>query len=219
MDPTESESGEHKTNDVPLHVPTYDKEPPRSDSLTYTQDVACGTISVPCTVTNQGKAVEKCIERHTSDSMFGLDIEWRPNRRKGEDNKTALLQISSPTECLLVQLLHIDYMPDSLKNFLKDPTNFFAGVGISEDDSKLARDHGLVCKSLVELKNYGGSSLSRVLSLKDLPRQVLYLSIPKNRDVTLSDWAQLHLTRQQVDYACMDTWISCAVYKELKKSP
>ncbi|KAL3686768.1 hypothetical protein R1sor_013077 [Riccia sorocarpa] len=218
MEPASKKPEKVETGDLTRRLREVEEPLQKAHPLTYSQKVRCDFKEVVCTVTSEGQAVEKWIEGQSDQTMFGLDIEWKPNRVKGENNKVGLLQISSQTECLLVQLLHLDYIPDSLRNFLRKGSNSFAGVGITEDGIKLLRDHGLVCAGLVELHQYcKGARMS--LSLKDLALVVLNVTLEKSRTVTMSDWSQRHLNSEQVEYACRDAWLSCRLFVELEAYP
>ena len=66
---------------------------------------------VEVTVTSSGQAVVRWLEQQEGVTAFGVDVEWRPNFAKGEDNPVALLQIGAGDTCLIVQLLYIDRIP------------------------------------------------------------------------------------------------------------
>ncbi|KAJ9555003.1 hypothetical protein OSB04_009617 [Centaurea solstitialis] len=72
--------------------------------------------------------------------IVGLDIEWRPNTKRGEQNPVAILQLFVSRTCLIYQLRRAGTIPDGLKNFLKNPNYTFVGVGIEHDKQKLLRD-------------------------------------------------------------------------------
>ncbi|KAL2628688.1 hypothetical protein R1flu_013374 [Riccia fluitans] len=220
------ESIRKRLYEIKLEVQTrseVEEQKPKAAPFTHTRNVRCalgfGPTEVVCTVTNEGKVVEKWIEGQSDQTTFGLDIEWKPNLVKDDNNRVALLQISSPTDCLLVQLLYLDYIPDSLRDFLKSGANSFGGVGITEDGMKLIRDYELICSGLVELQPYAGNVSTRRISLRNLVQVVFNVTLKKNKKITMSNWAQQRLSPQQVEYACTDAWISYSLYAELKSNP
>ena len=78
---------------------------------TEVTNVTLHNREVQVTVTNSGQEVIHWLEQQEGVTAFGVDVEWRPNFAKGEDNPVALLQIGAGEKCLLVQLLYIDYIP------------------------------------------------------------------------------------------------------------
>ncbi|CAM6095242.1 unnamed protein product [Calypogeia fissa] len=185
-------------------------------------DVLVNGKTVKVTVTKESNVAQDWIERQTG-KCFGLDLEWQPNRRRGQpDNKVALMQISSETECLLIQMLFLDSIPSALIQFLKDPERKIAGVGIYGDTKKLRRDFGLICGGEVELTtlavaHFKNEELKRV-GLKVLAKHVLGLDMNKSKTVTMSNWSKSYLDRRQVEYACLDAWISHAIFGRLQES-
>ena len=83
---------------------------PLNTEVTY---ITLHDREVEVTVTSSGQAVVRWLEQQetTQETAFGVDVEWRPNFAKGEDNPVALLQISAGDKCLIVQLLYIDRIP------------------------------------------------------------------------------------------------------------
>nr|GMC68233.1 Werner Syndrome-like exonuclease [Ipomoea batatas] len=160
--------------------------------------------------------VEKTLHNHShrlQDLVVGLDIEWHPCRREGEeDNPAATLQLCVGRSCLVFQLLHRDYFPHSLLAFLGNPFFTFVGVGVQDDAKKLLRDHGLVVRKVVDLRHlaawvYGLEEFLR-MGLKRMAWEVLGRVMEKPRDVTLSDWDAKQLTFDQIESASIDAYVS-----------
>ena len=83
--------------------------------MTLTTEVTNITLhhrEVEVTVTNSGEEVCRWLEEQKELTEFGVDVEWRPNFSKGEDNPVALLQIGAEEKCIVIQLLYIDYVPE-----------------------------------------------------------------------------------------------------------
>lgn len=159
------------------------------------------------------KGVEDWIAQYSPEErLFGVDIEWRPNHFKGEDNQAALFQIAGKHGCLIVQLLYIDRIPDALNELLADPNAKLAGVGVKADTKKLFHDYGLRCRGEVDL----GLLAAAVLNRSDLKRAglatlcELVLGIPfkKIKSVTVSNWAVEGLSLPQITYAASDACIA-----------
>ncbi|CAL4974916.1 unnamed protein product [Urochloa decumbens] len=83
--------------------------------------------AISTTVTSSGDAVKRWLDevlyvhrRRLHKLVVGLDVEWRPALGPWY-NPTALLQLCVGRRCLVFQLLHADYVPDALAEFLDDP--------------------------------------------------------------------------------------------------
>jgi hypothetical protein len=57
-----------------------------------------------------------------------MDVEWRPSF-SGAYSKTTIHQLCVGRRYLIFQLLHADYVPNTLDEFLSDPDYTFVGVG------------------------------------------------------------------------------------------
>ncbi|MCD7446907.1 hypothetical protein HAX54_018878 [Datura stramonium] len=90
-------------------------------------------------------------QRRLHKLLIGLDIEWRaPNNPTEEIPSAALLQLCVGRRCLLFQLLHTDYIPNSLHAFLGNPTSRLWKAS-SQDAEKLCKDHGLFVANPMDL--------------------------------------------------------------------
>eukprot|EP00899_Mesostigma_viride_P021606 jgi/Mesvir1/29447/Mv23026-RA.1 len=179
---------------------------------------------VEITTTNHAKACDTWVDTYarTADGgLLGLDLEWRPSFTKGVSHKVALLQLSTRSHCLVLQLLHLDAPPLKLFALLADADYCFGGVGINGDTKKLREDHGIPSNGEVELctlaiRRLGDASLKGV-GLKHLARRVLDWDMPKNRKLTMSNWAVRDLNQRQVHYAAQDAWASHAILDRLMR--
>lgn len=88
---------------------------------------------------------------HSSDNekmrplALGFDVEWRPAFAKGCSNKVSLVQLSTASSVLLVQLnVHSERegtLPP-LRDLMISPEVKLVGVGVKCDMKKLETDHG-----------------------------------------------------------------------------
>ncbi|KAF3438669.1 hypothetical protein FNV43_RR21433 [Rhamnella rubrinervis] len=90
-------------------------------------------------------------------TVVGLDIEWRPYQNSWMSNKSATLQLCINDKCLIVQLFYIDYIPQSLKDFLMNPKFTFVGVGVGDDIDKLRTEYGLPCMRSADIREMAKS--------------------------------------------------------------
>ncbi|GFS31384.1 hypothetical protein Acr_00g0017000 [Actinidia rufa] len=126
--------------------------------------------------------IEAIHRRRLRSLIVGLDIEWRPNNRY-HDNP-----------------------------FLTNPLYTFVGVGVDSDVEKLTDDYGISVATTVDLRSlaaaeYGVREL-RNAGLKDLAMQVLGKEVVKPRWITMSRWDNEYLSASQVQYACVDAFLS-----------
>ena len=89
-------------------------------------------------------------------NFIGFDCEW-VSRDNGVETSThvnspvALLQIATPSECILVQVSNLKSIPDMLKNVLENKHILKFGVGIDEDCKRL-RMFGIQVCGTVDLR-------------------------------------------------------------------
>eukprot|EP01018_Ginkgo_biloba_P035424 Gb_05677 [translate_table: standard] len=195
---------------------------PSSSCSTKTGLVQFQGRTIPVTFTADSHEVEKWVlqQRRCASKLFGMHLEWKPNSYRGQDNKAALLQLCGDAGCLIVQLSYMDVMPSSLINFLNDDQIRLAGVEIQKDADKLARDYGLTCKKQsLELTTLAVKTLRRPdlkhAGLKTLARLILGLAMVKPKKISRSNWGREDLSPSQIDYACIDAYISFAIAQKL----
>ncbi|KAJ6316876.1 hypothetical protein OIU78_020042 [Salix suchowensis] len=152
--------------------------------------------------------------------IVGLDIEWRPNMGRRFDNPVATLQLTAGNDCLIFQLLYCPTgIPQSLYAFLSDTTYTFVGVGIENDAKKLMDDHGLRVGNAVDLRGLAAEKLGDLKwknsGIKGLAREVLGKGVEKPKRITLSRWDNGWLSAAQVQYACLDAFLSWKIGESL----
>jgi len=178
--------------------------------------------SIQTTVTDDGRVVENWVNQQTGQEIVGFDMEWRPSFQRGWENDTALLQLCTDNGCLIIQMLFLDFIPEALVSFLKDPGVKLVGVGIERDAAKLMNDHGLECGGQVELGALAAEKLERrelkQAGLKGLAKEVLGLRLSKPKSISMSNWAWAILQHRQIQYACIDAFVSLAIGKKLMES-
>ncbi|KAG5551937.1 hypothetical protein RHGRI_010142 [Rhododendron griersonianum] len=163
----------------------------------------------PCIVGTWISDIEHLNRRRLRDLVVGLDVEWRPN---SNTNPAATLQLCVGLNCLIFHLIFAPRMPKSLVNFLADEDYTFVGIGIEKDVHKLREDYGLKVRNWVDLRWLAARELRdrqlRNVGLVKLAREVLGKEFVKPRHVTLSDWDDVWLSREQIQYACVDAFVS-----------
>ncbi|XP_072959795.1 3'-5' exonuclease-like [Typha angustifolia] len=185
-----------------------------------------GIHDILTTVTFTGADVESWLRevlhvhrRHLRNLIVGLDCEWRPNRRPGESNPVAILQLCIGRRCLLFSLVHADSIPGALLNFLADPQFTFVGVGIDGDVEKLLHDWELSVSNAIDLRDLAADKTGRQemkhKGLAGIAEVVMGFVPKKAKRVTMSDWARQYLTLEQIGYACADAFLSFEIGRRL----
>jgi ribonuclease D len=148
--------------------------------------------------------------------IVGLDVEWRPSFNSYQ-NPVATLQLCVDSRCLIFQLIHAPTIPTSLVNFLGDASVTFVGVGIESDVERLLEDYGLGVANAVDLRVLAAEELGvtelRNAGLKGLVMEVLGKELTKPKRVTMSRWDNMWLSHAQVQYACLDAFLSSEIGK------
>ncbi|CAL1354366.1 unnamed protein product [Linum trigynum] len=179
--------------------------------------------AIETTVTSRASVVDNWVHSIPAGRklIVGLDCEWRPNTTPFMNNKTALLQLCVGTKCLILQLFYLDYIPQSLKDFLRDPNHTFVGVEVERDVAKLGADYGLSCTSVVDVREVTLAKWPNMFwrkpGLKDIAKEVAGISMPKPMSVCRSDWQQRILEEKQIECACIDAFASCRIGHVLLK--
>ena len=186
--------------------------------------------SVQTLVTNTPNIVDSWIQNVESSNphngldrlIVGLDVEWRPSFNPQIENPVATLQLCVGRSCLIFQLLHAPAIPASLNAFLRNPGYTFVGVGIDDDLEKLVGDHGLGVSNALDLRGLAAHELNKMelrnAGLKRLGLEVLGKEVQKPRRVTLSRWDNFYLSTDQVQYACVDAFLSSEIGTTLNAS-
>ncbi|XP_062087979.1 3'-5' exonuclease-like [Humulus lupulus] len=163
--------------------------------------------------------IERIHNRRLRRLIVGLDVEWRPSFNRYIENPVAIIQLCVGHRCLIFQLLHAESIPSSLAEFLGNSDYSFVGVGVGADVEKLLLDYQLSVRNPVELgdlaaRKHDDRSLKNA-GLKRLAMFVLGMEIDKPKRITMSRWDNRYLNSSQVQYACVDAYVSFEIGKVL----
>ncbi|CAM8968114.1 unnamed protein product [Rhodiola kirilowii] len=152
--------------------------------------------------------------------IVGLDVEWRPNFQPNQgDNPVAVLQLCVANRCLIFQILRAPFLPRSLASFLGNPSYKFVGVGIRSDVARLVEWYNLNVVNQVDLRVLAAERRGRPdyrnAGIKILARDLLGKEIEKPQRVTMSRWDTECLSHAQVQYACLDAYLSYEIGRVL----
>ncbi|MCL7037681.1 hypothetical protein MKW94_007445 [Papaver nudicaule] len=179
------------------------------------------------TVTNNSEVVTDWINKEVytkfrnklNNLVVGLDIEWKRARDSSTRNIVSVLQLCFSTRCLIFQIGCCDEIPQSLVDFLGNNKFIFVGAGVDGDAHKLLADHEVLVARTEELGSLAAFKLTKTWKeyreckyyqsgLKALAKEVLNWELPKDRRTQMSDWGGAYLTEYQIEYACLDAFVS-----------
>lgn len=156
----------------------------------------------------------KNLHSHETQLTVGHDVEWRPS--------FASWRNPVGDRCLVFQILHSDWIPESLGRFLSGEFSgwcCFYGVGIKEDMEKLQTDYGIGGGArYVDLRGMAVEVYSSKLKnagLKKLASVVLRKEVEKPQWVRVGRWDAPRLSAEQVQYACVDAYLSSEIARAL----
>lgn len=186
-------------------------------------DVKFDDDHVLTTVTSSGTDVDQWIDEITRKHqdrlhklVIGIDTEWCLNATKS----IAILQLCVGHHCLVFQLLHADIIPASLYAFLNNTNFTFVAVGIDNDVGKLSQYQGLSVGGCTKELQQVAAEVYRndeyeQMGLKTMARRVLGKEMKKPYDITVSKWDVVNLSDDQVEYACLDAFVSFEIGMKL----
>ncbi|KAK1575306.1 hypothetical protein Q3G72_004357 [Acer saccharum] len=186
-------------------------------------------------VTNCPSMVESWISeiklihrRRLGRLIVGLDIEHHPNFNYKNEHPVATLQLCVGHRCLIFQMIHAPDIPQCLEDFLLNEEYSFVGVKVDEDAEKLENDYNLSVGNAIDLRTLAAEQVEvlgmnmtelKQAGLKVLSDRVLGKKIEKPKKIQLSNWDDRWLSSDQVQYACLDAFVSFEIARTLKKNP
>ncbi|XP_012569525.1 uncharacterized protein [Cicer arietinum] len=150
--------------------------------------------------------------------VVGLGVQWTPG---GYNAPANTLQLCIGRRCLIFQLSQAEFVPQRLRTFLQDPDHRFVGFWNHSDRRKLmSSEHGLEMRNYpLDLRMYGerlcGENLARA-SVKKIVKKCLGYEVEQSREISMSDWSQKDLNKDQVVYACVDAYCAFLMGKNLR---
>uniref|UniRef100_A0ACD5ZSP3 Uncharacterized protein n=1 Tax=Avena sativa TaxID=4498 RepID=A0ACD5ZSP3_AVESA len=154
---------------------------------------------------------------------LGFDLEWRPFPRRGEPPcKVALMQICmDKTHCYLMHIIHSG-VPPILKSLLEDSSSVKVGVCIDNDARKMFNDYDIRVQPLNDLSIIANVKLAgpqKRWSLAALTEMITCKELPKPSNIRMGNWETSVLSKQQLQYAATDAYISWYLYEVLRSLP
>ncbi|XP_051128093.1 3'-5' exonuclease [Andrographis paniculata] len=202
----------------------------RNDTSSAFPDIKfCGHIIYKRTMEEMERAAMELLafvetkKREDGQCVLGLDIEWRPTFKRGvAPGKAAVMQICGDSKCCFVFHIFHAQITRSLQYLLEDPTCQKVGVGIANDASKVFFDHNVSISNLEDLSDLACRKLggeARKWSLSSLTEMIICRKLRKPNKIRLGNWEVASLSKEQLDYAATDAYVSWYLYQVLKTFP
>ncbi len=147
--------------------------------------------------------------------LVGFDTETRPNFRKGQSNKVALMQISTEDTCFLFRLNRIG-IPDSLEALLASEDVKKIGLSLRDDFGALRQRSEMLPSNFIDLQKIVGDYGIEVSSLQKIYALLFKKKIAKGQRLT--NWEADTLTDAQKRYAALDAWACLKIYNHLNNA-
>lgn len=167
-----------------------------------------GKISVPLT----SDQIEEAVSYLRQFKVLGFDTETRPNFRKGQHNKVALLQLSAGDRAFLFRLNKIR-LPNVVKQLLADESIIKVGAAIHDDLKALVSLSPFVPGGFVDVQSLAKQVGIEQAGLRPLAAMLMGIRISKAQQT--SNWEISYLTEAQLLYAATDAWVSLEIYNRL----
>ncbi|KAG0019809.1 hypothetical protein BGZ81_009599 [Podila clonocystis] len=159
-------------------------------------------------------------------NLLAFDAEWKPYNIVGpgmyEQGKMSLIQLGDDRTVYLFHIFHMEAFPAELSRILRDKRVIKVGINIRADGTKLFKDWGVACASMVEL----GSLCTQVLddlnnsrqirSMDSLVRELLGHAVEKTSLTRMGNWERKELTSRQISYAANDAYVTYEVAERIK---
>jgi len=167
-----------------------------------------GTIHVVDSIDKVADAVAYL----SNTKLLGCDTETRPNFKKGQRNRVALLQLSDSKHCFLFRLNMIG-LPKEVAAILHRADTKKVGAAIRDDITALQKLTPFTQNGFIDIQKMVDEYGIEAKSLKKMSAIVLKIRISKTQQ--LSNWECPVLTPAQQLYAATDAWVSLEVYLKL----
>ncbi|KAG0086466.1 hypothetical protein BGZ92_008109 [Podila epicladia] len=159
-------------------------------------------------------------------NLLAFDAEWKPYNVVGpgmyEQGKMSLIQLGDDRTVYLFHIFHMAAFPAELSRILRDKRVIKVGINIRADGTKLFKDWGVACASMVELGSLCIQVLDdlnnsrQVRSMDSLARELLGHAVEKTDLTRTGNWERKELTSRQISYAANDAYVTYEVAEKIK---
>ncbi|KAG0341383.1 hypothetical protein BG000_009296 [Podila horticola] len=159
-------------------------------------------------------------------NLLAFDAEWKPYNIVGpgmyEQGKMSLIQLGDDRTVYLFHIFHMKAFPAELGRILRDKQVIKVGINIRADGTKLFKDWGVACASMVELGSLciqvldDLNNLRQVRSMDSLARELLGHAVEKTDLTRMGNWERKELSSRQIAYAANDVYVTYEVAEKIK---
>lgn len=160
--------------------------------------------------------VKDAIQAIAQSNIVGFDTETKPSFKKGEGNKTSLLQISTHHEAFLFRLNILGEIPKALQDLLENPNILKIGLSLKDDFNNLNQQTKINFQGFIDLQEVVPSYNIKERSLQKIYAILLKKRISKKQ--RLSNWEAPNLSKAQQSYAAIDAWACLRIYTHLTQN-
>ncbi|XP_042513826.1 Werner Syndrome-like exonuclease isoform X2 [Macadamia integrifolia] len=167
--------------------------------------------------------VENCSSTG-GDSFVPRIGQWNPVYSPYQgyaQRKAAVIQIcGDSSNCYVMHIIHSG-IPPILRTLLEDLTSLKVGICIANDANKIFNDYNVRVKPVEDLSSLANSKVggSRKWSLSSLTEMLTCKQLEKPDKIRLGDWEANILSREQLQYAATDAFVSWYLYQVLQNFP
>jgi ribonuclease D len=161
------------------------------------------------TVVRKKDELAAAMRKLAGHTLLGFDTETRPAYKKGESYLPSLLQLASDDEVFIFQLKHLG-LARPLRKILADPAIIKTGVSLDYDIRELKKLSHFKAAGFMDLADLAKKEGIKNHGLRGLAAVLLGIRISKGAQT--SNWSRDVLTRQQIQYAATDAWVSRKLY-------
>lgn len=145
--------------------------------------------------------------------ILGIDTETKPNFKKGQMNKVALLQVANHDTAFLFQL-HLTGMTDDIRRLLESQEVMKVGLSLKDDLRQLNLRRKFTPGNFVELQE-----MVKEIGIDDMSLQKIYANLfgkKISKTKQLSNWNAEILDEGQRRYAALDAVACLRIYDKIR---
>ena len=145
--------------------------------------------------------------------MIGFDTETKPSFAKGQHNKVALIQLSTPDTCYLFRVNKTG-LTKELLNLLCSRSVMKVGISLKDDLHMLLQRARFIPQNWVDIQ-----TIAPQVGIEDMSLQKIYAIIfgkKISKSQRLTNWEGAVLTDKQQMYAAIDAWACMDIFNALK---
>jgi ribonuclease D len=152
----------------------------------------------------------------TRVEAFGFDTETRPSFKKGDNFKTALLQLATDEVAYLFRLHHLTKF-QKVREVFENASVLKVGAAIAHDLRQLQKIFPFRPSGFVDIQKVAKEKMVKNMGLKGMMEEVVGASLTKGPKMT--NWEKADLTDAQLLYAATDAWAGLELYRHLQRRP